>query len=38
MLYDANQVFRQEPDAFHYFKYASLIFSSSSIIHVRQRV
>jgi hypothetical protein len=28
MLYDANQVFKQGPDGFHYFKYASLIFSS----------
>ena len=26
MLFDANQVFKQEPDSFHYFKYASLIF------------
>ena len=32
MLYDANQVYKQGPngahDGFHYFKYASLIFTS----------
>jgi hypothetical protein len=28
MLYDANQVFKTEPDGFHYFKYASIIFAS----------
>lgn len=28
MLYDANQTFKTEPDGFHYFKYASIIFSS----------
>ncbi len=30
MLYDANQTFKKqkpEPDGFHYFKYASLIFT-----------
>ena len=27
MIYDANQVFKTEPDNFHYLKYASLIFT-----------
>ncbi|KAI4181108.1 MAG: hypothetical protein LQ346_006860, partial [Caloplaca aetnensis] len=27
MLYDANQVFKQEPDRFHYLKYASVVFT-----------
>lgn len=28
MLYDANKVFKTEPDDFHYLKYASIIFVS----------